>query len=125
MGTTNKMKNNIIKFPTEEETKCKDAIATYDTLKEFYKEEKKPRVNIALLSPRTHAQQPYGERTVIFTDDDAYVKVKTKEGWEAMLRSHYIERTRLDEGPPRVDYSWVRKITEPIYARLRRSRKKY
>jgi hypothetical protein len=97
-------KNNIIKFPTKEE---------------------KPRVKIALLSPRTHAQQPYGERTVIFTDDDAYVKIKTKEGWEAMLQSHYTERTRFDEGPPHVDYSWVRKITEPIYAKMRRSRKKY
>ena len=83
------------------------------------------RINVALLSPRTHAGQPYSERTVIFTDNDAYIKTKQKEGWEAMLRSHYNERIRFEEGPPRVDYSWVRKIVEPIYAKLRRSRKKY
>ena len=83
------------------------------------------RVNVALLSPRTHAGQPYGERTVIFTDDDAYIQVKLREGWEGMLKSHYIERIGLDDGPPRVDYSWVRKIVEPIYAKIRRSRKKY
>jgi hypothetical protein len=101
-------KNNIIEFPLQRGHADKGL-----------------RVNIALLSPRTHAQQPYSERTVIFTDNDAYIKVKKKEGWEAMLRSHYIERTRFDEGPPRVDYSWVRKIVEPIYAKIRRSRKKY
>ncbi len=113
--------NNIIKFPNEDEVKCKEAI---DTLDKFYKEQKKSSVSIALLSPRTHAGQPYGERTVIFTNNEAYVKVKKKEGWEAMLRGHYDIRVKLDDGPPRVDYSWVRKITEPIYARLRRSRKK-
>jgi hypothetical protein len=108
MGTNNKMKkNNIIEFPMNDKMKHRSS------------------ANIALLSPRTHAQQPYSERTVIFTDNDAYIKVKKKEGWEAMLRSHYIERTRFDEGPPRVDYSWVRKIVEPIYAKIRRSRKKY
>ena len=82
------------------------------------------RANVALLSPRTHAAQPYSERTVIFTDDDAYIKVKRKEGWEGMLRSHYNERVRLDKKPPSVDNSWVRKIVEPIYARIRRSRKR-
>jgi hypothetical protein len=82
------------------------------------------RASVALLSPRTHAGQPYSERKVIFTDDDAYIKVKQKEGWEGMLRSHYNERVKLDNKPPHVDNSWVRKIVEPIYAKLRRSRKK-
>ena len=83
------------------------------------------RVNVALLSPRTHAGQPYNERTVIFTDNDAYIKAKQKEGWDAMLKLHYDERIRLDKEPTRKDYSWVRKIVEPIYAKVRRSRKKY
>lgn len=82
------------------------------------------RVSVALLSPRTYAEQPYSERTVIFTDDNAYIKVKRKEGWESMLRSHYNERVKLDKKPPHVDNSWVRKIVEPIYAKIRRSRKK-
>ena len=58
--------------------------------------------------------------------DDSKLKasVALLSGWEGMRRSHYNERVKLDEGPPRVDYSWVRKIVEPIYARLRRSRKR-
>lgn len=113
-------KSNIIKFPNEDEVRYKEA---KDTLDKFY-DDNKLKASVALLSPRLHADQPYSERTVIFTDDEAYVKVKRKEGWEGMLRSHYNERVRLDEGPPRVDYSWVRKIVEPIYARIRRSRKR-
>ena len=116
--------NNIIKFPNEAEVKCKDAEDTLDKLYAERDAHKVPR-NVALLSPRTHAGQPYGDRTVIFTDNEAYIKVKTKEGWEAMLRGHYDIRVKLDKGPPRTDYSWVRKLTEPIYAKLRRSRKKY
>jgi len=111
-------KSNIIKFPTEDEVKCKEAT---DTLNEFYAE-KGVRVNVALLSPRTHAGQPYSERKVIYTDNDAYIKVKRKEGWEAMLRSHYEERLRQDNTPPRSDYSWVRKLVEPIYAKIRRKK---
>lgn len=113
-------KSNIIKFPNEDEVKCKEAI---DTLDKFY-DNSKLKASVALLSPRTHAEQPYSERIVIFTDNEAYVKIKKKEGWEGMLRSHYNERVRLDDGPPHVDYSWVRKLVEPIYAKLRRSRKK-
>lgn len=114
-------KSNIIKFPSEDEVRYKEA---KDTLDKFY-DDSKLKASVALLSPRLHAAQPYSERTVIFTNNEAYVKVKRKEGWEAMLRSHYDIRVKLDEGPPRVDYSWVRKITEPIYAKMRRSRKKY
>ena len=83
------------------------------------------RADIALLAPRTHAGQPYNERTVIFTDNNAYIKVKKQEGWEAMLKDHYDARVASDKGPPRTDNSWVRKIVEPIYAKMRRSRKKY
>ena len=113
-------KSNIIKFPNEDEVKYKEA---KDTLDKFY-DNSKLKASVALLSPRLHADQPYSERTVIFTDDDAYVKIKRKEGWEAMLRSHYNERVRLDKKPPSIDYSWVRKIVEPIYAKIRRSRKR-
>ena len=113
-------KSNIIKFPNEDEVRYKEA---KDTLDKFY-DNSKLKASVALLSPRTHAEQPYSERFVIFTDDDAYVKVKRKEGWEGMLRSHYNERVRLDKKPPSVDYSWVRKIVEPIYAKIRRSRKR-
>ena len=83
------------------------------------------KVNIALLTPRTHAGQPYTERKVIFTDDPAYVAVKRGEGWEAMLKLHYDERVMLDKGPVRKDNSWVRKIVEPIYAKIRKQRRKY
>ena len=113
-------KSNIIKFPNEDEVRYKEA---KDTLDKFY-DNSKLKASVALLSPRLHADQPYSERTVIFTDDDAYVKIKRKEGWEAMLRSHYNERVRLDKKPPSIDYSWVRKIVEPIYAKIRRSRKR-
>jgi len=95
-----------------------------DTLDKFY-DDNKLKASVALLSPRLYADQPYSERTVIFTDNDAYVKVKKQEGWEAMLKDHYDARVASDKGPPRTDNSWVRKIVEPIYAKMRRSRKKY
>ena len=82
------------------------------------------RVSIALLEPRTHAEQPYNARKVIFTDCPAYVAVKLSEGWDAMLKAHYNERVRLDKGPVPKDHSWVRKIVEPIYAAIRRQRRK-
>lgn len=81
--------------------------------------------NIALLSPRTHAEQPYDERRVIFTDNPSYVRVKTGEGWEAMLKRHYDERIAIDKGPKHKDNSWMRKIVEPIYAKIRKQRRKY
>jgi hypothetical protein len=80
---------------------------------------------IALLAPRTHAAQPYNERKVIFTNNPAYVTVKRGEGWEAMLKRHYDERVVLDKGPVHKDNSWVRKIVNPIYAAIRRQRRKY
>ena len=80
---------------------------------------------IALLAPRTHAGQPYNERKVIFTNNPAYVTVKRGEGWEAMLKRHYDERVVLDKGPVHKDNSWVRKIVNPIYAAIRRQRRKY
>ena len=80
---------------------------------------------IALLAPRTHAEQAYDEREVIFTDNPSYVTVKRGEGWEAMLKRHYDERIILDKGPTHKDNSWVRKIVEPIYAKVRRQRRKY
>ena len=83
------------------------------------------QVNIALLAPRTHAGQSYEKRKVIFTDDPTYVAVKRGEGWEAMLKLHYDERVMLDKGPVRKDNSWVRKIVEPIYAKIRKQRRKY
>ena len=79
---------------------------------------------IALLAPRTHAAQPYNKREVIFTNNPAYVTVKRGEGWEAMLKRHYDERKLLDKGPTYKDNSWVRKIVEPIYAAIRRQRRK-
>ena len=82
-----------------------------------------PKVNIALLSPRKHAGQSYKNRQVIFTNNEAYVRLKKQEGWEAMLKDHYDARVEIDKGPPHVDYSWVRKIVEPIYAKIRRKRK--
>ena len=81
--------------------------------------------NIALLSPRTHAGQPYNERKVIFTDNAAYVRVKLAEGWNSMLKRHYDERIAIDKGPVHKDNSWVRKIVEPIYAKIRKQRRKY
>jgi len=81
--------------------------------------------NIALLSPRTHAEQPYNERKVIFTDNAAYVRVKLAEGWNSMLKRHYDERIAIDKGPVHKDNSWVRKIVEPIYAKIRKQRRKY
>ena len=80
---------------------------------------------IALLEPSTHAGQPYSERKVIFTDNAAYVRVKLAEGWNSMLKRHYKERVALDKGPVHKDNSWVRKIVEPIYAKIRRQRRKY
>ena len=80
---------------------------------------------IALLAPRTHAAQPYNEREVIFTNEPAYVTVKLSEGWEAMLKTHYDERILLDKGPVHRYNGWVRKIVEPIYAAVRRQRRKY
>ena len=80
---------------------------------------------IALLAPRTHAGQPYDERKVIFTDNPSYVRVKVGEGWEAMLQRHYDERIVLDKGPKHKDNSWVRRLVEPIYAKVRRQRRKY
>jgi len=82
-------------------------------------------VSIALLAPRTHAGQPYSEREVIFTNDSAYVAVKRGEGWEAMIKHHYDERVTLDKGPTHKDNSWVRKLVEPIYAKIRKQRRKY
>jgi hypothetical protein len=82
-------------------------------------------VSIALLSPRTHAGQPYHEREVIFTNNPAYVTVKRGEGWEAMLKRHYDERVALDKGPTHKDNSWVRKLVEPMYAKIRKQRRKY
>lgn len=81
--------------------------------------------NIALLSPRTHAEQPYNERKVIFTDNAAYVRVKLAEGWNSMLKRHYDERIAIDKGPVHKDNSWVRKIVEHIYAKIRKQRRKY
>jgi len=81
--------------------------------------------NIALLSPRTHAGQPYNERKVIFTDNAAYVRVKLAEGWNSMLKRHYDERIAIDKGPVHKDNSWVRKIVEHIYAKIRKQRRKY
>ena len=80
--------------------------------------------NIALLSPRTHAEQPYDDRRVIFTDNPSYVRVKIGEGWEAMLKRHYDDRIAIDKGPKHKDTSWVRKIVEPIYAKIRKQRRK-
>ena len=83
------------------------------------------KINIALLEPSTHAGQPYNERKVIFTDNAAYVRVKLAEGWNSMLKLHYDERIAIDKGPVHKDNSWVRKIVEPIYAKIRRQRRKY
>ena len=83
------------------------------------------KINIALLEPSTHAGQPYNERKVIFTDNAAYVRVKLAEGWNSMLKRHYKERVALDKGPVHKDNSWVRKIVEPIYAKIRKQRRKY
>ena len=83
------------------------------------------KVSVALLAPRIHAGQPYNEREVVFTDNPAYVAVKCSEGWEAMVKLHYDERVALDEGPVRKDNSWVRKIVEPIYAKIRKQRRKH
>ena len=83
------------------------------------------KVSVALLAPRVHAGQPYNEREVVFTDNPAYVAVKCSEGWEAMVKLHYDERVALDEGPVHKDNSWVRKIVEPIYAKIRKQRRKY
>ena len=79
---------------------------------------------IALLAPRIHAGQTYSEREVIFTNNSAYVAVKRGEGWEAMLKHHYDERVTLDKGPTHKDNSWVRKLVEPIYAKIRKQRRK-
>tara|TARA_R110000765_G_scaffold76489_1_gene149893 strand:+ start:3274 stop:3651 length:378 start_codon:yes stop_codon:yes gene_type:complete len=83
------------------------------------------KINIALLEPSTHAGQPYSERKVIFTDNAAYVRVKIAEGWNSMLKLHYDERIAIDKGPVHRDNSWVRKIVEPIYAKIRKQRRKY
>jgi hypothetical protein len=83
------------------------------------------KINIALLEPSTHAGQPYSERKVIFTDNAAYVRVKLAEGWNSMLKLHYDERIAIDKGPVHRDNSWVRKIVEPIYAKIRKQRRKY
>lgn len=80
---------------------------------------------IALLAPRTHAGQPYAEREVIYTNNPAYVTVKRGEGWEAMLKKHYDERKLFDKGPTYKDNSWIRKIVEPLYAKIRKQRRKY
>ena len=81
-------------------------------------------VSIALLAPRVHAGQTYNEREVIFTNNSAYVAVKCGKGWEAMLKHHYDERVTLDKGPTHKDNSWVRKLVEPIYAKIRKQRRK-
>ena len=83
------------------------------------------KVSVALLAPRIHAGQPYNEREVVFTDNPAYVAVKCSEGWEAMVKLHYDERVMYDEGPVHKDNSWVRKIVEPIYAKIRKQRRKH
>ena len=83
------------------------------------------KINIALLEPSTHAGQPYSERKVIFTDNAAYVRVKLAEGWNSMLKLHYDERIAIDKGPTHKNNSWVRKIVEPIYAKIRKQRRKY
>jgi len=80
---------------------------------------------IALLAPRAYAWQPYDERVVIYTNNPAYVTVKRGEGWEAMLKRHYDDRIQLDKGPTYKDNSWVRKIVEPLYAKIRKQRRKY
>ena len=82
------------------------------------------KINIALLEPSTHAGQPYSERKVIFTDNAAYVRVKLAEGWNSMLKLHYNERIAIDTGPTHKDNSWVRKLVEPIYAKIRKQRRK-
>ena len=82
------------------------------------------KINIALLEPSTHAGQPYSERKVIFTDNAAYVRVKLAEGWNSMLKLHYDERIAIDKGPTHKDNGWVRKIVEPIYAKIRKQRRK-
>jgi len=82
------------------------------------------KINIALLEPSTHAGQPYSERKVIFTDNAAYVRVKLAEGWNSMLKLHYNERIAIDKGPTHKDNSWVRKLVEPIYAKIRKQRRK-